>query len=40
MREDREACLEAGMDDFLTKPIKIEHLVAVLKDMENEQYPV
>ena len=30
MREDREACLAAGMDDFLTKPIRIEDLVAVL----------
>ncbi len=36
MNEDRHACLTAGMDDFLTKPIKLEHLVAVLKKTENE----
>ena len=31
MREDREACLEAGMDGFLTKPIRVEALVAALE---------
>src|SRR5439155_20787772 len=30
MEADREACFEAGMDDFLTKPVMMESLRAVL----------
>ena len=29
--EDREACLKAGMDDYISKPIKLEVLVDILK---------
>jgi signal transduction histidine kinase/CheY-like chemotaxis protein len=29
-REDRDACMAAGMDDFLTKPVKMEQLALVL----------
>lgn len=31
MREDRDACLAAGMDAFLTKPIRPEHLASILR---------
>jgi CheY-like chemotaxis protein len=30
MREDRERCLQAGMDDFIAKPVTPEHLEGVL----------
>lgn len=31
MEEDREKCIEAGMDDFLAKPVKLEELQAMIE---------
>ena len=31
MQGDRDQCIEAGMDDYMSKPIKIENLVSMLE---------
>ena len=33
MQGDREMCLQAGMDDYLTKPIRVDRLVEALNNV-------
>jgi HPt (histidine-containing phosphotransfer) domain-containing protein len=39
MSDDREKCLAAGMDDFITKPVRIEELGATLEREEIIRLP-
>ena len=34
MQGDREACLAAGMDDYVTKPIRVDALVEALNNVD------
>ncbi|MDP3613854.1 MAG: response regulator, partial [Rubrivivax sp.] len=37
MQGDREACLAAGMDDYVTKPIRVDELIAALGRIRPRQ---
>jgi CheY-like chemotaxis protein len=37
MQGDREMCLEAGMDDYITKPIRVERLVEALERVPSRK---
>ena len=35
MKEDKEICLQSGMDDYLAKPMKLSELIDVLKKVNT-----
>lgn len=37
---DRQRCLEAGMDDYITKPIRREDLVAAMRNVMRREPPI
>src|SRR3712207_9276814 len=36
MRGDRERCIEAGMDDYMSKPVRVEELVVALQRCKGQ----
>ncbi len=39
MRGDRERCLAAGMDDYLSKPLQNDELLALLERIRKKKPP-
>lgn len=39
MKEDEQKCIAAGMDDYITKPVRSKELRAILKHWEEKIFP-
>jgi CheY-like chemotaxis protein len=39
MKGDQEKCIEAGMDDYVSKPVSLKDLAAALKRWTSEEQP-
>jgi signal transduction histidine kinase/DNA-binding response OmpR family regulator len=39
MQGDREKCFEVGMDDYITKPMRVDNLVKVLQNWGEKKFP-
>jgi len=37
-QEDREMCYQAGMDDYVSKPIRVEELVRALYNSQPRKH--
>jgi CheY-like chemotaxis protein len=40
MPEDREICLQAGMDEYLSKPMKLTEIIEVLTKLGQKITPL
>jgi CheY-like chemotaxis protein len=39
MKGDRESCLEVGMDDYISKPIKMRELLTLIDRVMSRSQP-
>ena len=39
MQGDREKCFEVGMDDYVTKPMRVDNLIKVLHNWGEKKFP-